>query len=110
MSKYTYKNIEREISGFGGGYEKSCRNMVIAGMEWLDAHPEAKPTFKQYANVYGITAEENNDMEAMQAAMLRVCDDCTGAMMQACTNHVLKAREVGWEEYTRLMNEADANS
>ena len=37
---YSFTPDMREISGFGGGYEQTCRNMLIAAVEWLDAHPD----------------------------------------------------------------------
>ena len=41
MSKYVYTDNMSEISGFGGGYEAACRAMVVAGLEHLDANPQA---------------------------------------------------------------------
>jgi hypothetical protein len=101
---YNYTEKCREISGFGGGYEDACRKMVIAGMEWLDAHKEANPTFEQFKNIYGLTTGENEDMKKMQDAMNAVVDDgCSGAMMQASTNHVLYAYKNGWDKYISEM-------
>jgi hypothetical protein len=101
---YKYTETCREISGFGGGYEDACRNMVIAGMEWLDSHKDANPTFDQFQNIYGLTTNENADMESMQSAMNKVIDDgASGAMMQASTSHVLYALKNGWEKYIEEM-------
>ena len=106
MSKYQYTENCGEISGFGGGYENACRKMVIAGMEWLDKHKEANPTFDQFVNVFGMTDNENDDMKAMQKHMNKAIDnEASGAMMQACTNHILHAKEVGWETYISEMEE-----
>jgi len=91
------------ISGFGGGYEKCCQDMVLAGLAWLDENPDAKPEFTQFQNIYGLTADENEDMKKLQKAMLTVDSGATGAMMQASTNHVLAARELGWEEYLKQL-------
>jgi len=108
MSKYQYTDKCREISGFGGGYEEACRKMVITGMEWLDENKEANPTFQQFENVYGLTANENDDMLAMQNAMNAAIDnDASGAMMQASTNHVLFAHKNGWEKYISEMEKTD---
>ena len=107
MSKYVYPEGCREISGFGGGYEDMCRSMVILGMEWLEANPEAKPEFKQFKNVYGVTTDENEDMENLQKAMMAKDDGVTGAMMQASTNHVLFAHKNGWETYIEKMLEKE---
>ena len=103
MSKYVFTEEMNEISGFGGGYETGCRDMVVAGLEWLDNNPKANPTFDQYKNIYGLTTNENKDMEKMQDVMLKVCDGCSGAMMQATTNHVLHIKKVGWDKYIKEM-------
>ena len=102
--KYEYTEKCREISGFGGEYEEGCRNMVIAGMEWLDANPDAKPEFTQLEGVFGMTFQENEDMKNMQNHMNdEVGGGVTGAMMQASTNHVLAAKKLGWENYIKEM-------
>ena len=50
-----------EISGFGGGYEEACRKMVLAGLDWFDANPDADPQFHGYEGIYGIITEDNDD-------------------------------------------------
>lgn len=105
---YQYTKECDEISGFGGDYENACRTMVITGMQWLDEHPGSNPTFDEFENVYGMTTNENDDMKTMQEAMNKsIGDEATGAMMQACTNHVLAARKLGWNEYIKKMEEED---
>jgi hypothetical protein len=104
MPKYKYAEGAREISGFGGGYEEACRNMVIRGMEWFDENPSASPKFKQYQNVFGIINEENPEAKSLTDTMLEVVGcDCTGAMMQASVNHVMYAAKNGWEKYMEEM-------
>lgn len=105
MEKYQFTEDMREISGFGGGYEQACRDMVVAGMNWYDANPKALVDFSQYENVYGITFDESDDCKALQKAMLEVNDGCSGAQMQASLNHVVNAKKMGWEEYQKKMRE-----
>lgn len=105
MNKYEYTADMREISGFGGGYEDACRNMVIAGLNWCDEHWDANVTYKEYENIYGITFDESEDCKKMQEAMLAVNDGCSGAQMQASMSHVMAARKLGWEEYCKQMRE-----
>lgn len=97
-----------EISGFGGGYEDACRRMALAGMDWLDANPAADPKFKGFRNVYGLVVEDNDDAKALSAAITSVCDDCTGAMHQACVSHALAYKRLGWDEYCRQLREREA--
>jgi len=94
----------REISGFGGSYEQTCRNMVIAGMEWWDNNPSASVEWKEYKNIYGMTFNESDDCKSLQDAMSEASgNDCTGAMMQATLSHVLYAHKNGWIDYQSKM-------
>jgi hypothetical protein len=106
--KYSYTKFCNEISGFGGGYENACRQMVIAGMEWLDDHPEADPKYSEFKNVFGLTTNENDDCKNLQKAMNEAIDnEASGAMMQACLSHILYARDKGWENYIKKMELPD---
>lgn len=109
MSKYEYTKEMDEISGFGGGYEATCRAMVIAGIEWADKKKGADPKWKESPQLIGITIDENDDAKELQKVMLEASgDDCTGAMMQACMNHVLYILKNGWDEYVKTMSERAA--
>lgn len=103
MSKYKYTSDMREISGFGNGYEQACRKMVIAGLEWLDKNKSSDPQATENPQIFGMTFDENKDMQALQDAMLEAVNDCSGAMMHACTNHVMYIKKNGWERYVSEM-------
>lgn len=104
MSQYQFTKEMDEISGFGGGYEKACRDMVIAGVEWIDKHKKSNPKFSSFKNVYGIINEENDEAKELTKVMLKASgDDCTGAMMQATVGHVLFIAKNGWDEYVKKM-------
>ncbi|OEU76115.1 MAG: hypothetical protein BA874_06660 [Desulfuromonadales bacterium C00003068] len=103
MSEYEYEEGMSEISGFGGSYEKSCRKMVKAGLEWFDENPEADPIFAGYEGIYGIISTENEDAKNLSKAVTASVDDCTGAMHQATIGHILHVHEVGWETYLEEM-------
>ena len=100
-----YTEDMREISGFGGGYETTCRAMVLAGLDWFDAHSEATPKFHGYKGIYGIIGEDNEDAKSLSNAIVTAAKDCTGAMHQAAVSHVLAARDMGWEKYVEKMRE-----
>lgn len=107
MSDYKYTDDMQEISGFGGGYEATCRSMVVAAMKWFDENPEAEPEWGEYKHIYGVTADENKDAKAMQAVMLEAANgDCTGAMMQASMGHARFAQKNGWAKYCQELREA----
>ena len=48
---YEFTPAMKEITGFGGEYERAVRLMIVAGLEWLDAHPKARPQFKEYPGI-----------------------------------------------------------
>lgn len=103
--KYVFTDDMAEISGFGGSYEKACRDMIVAGLEWFDEHPTAEPKFHGFKDVYGIMAEDNEDAKALSEAVTAVSDDVTGAMHQASIQHIMYIRKNGWEKYSRIKRE-----
>lgn len=111
-----------EISGFGGGYEAVCRAMVLAGIQWIDEHPDANLAYKGFKNVYGVViGEDSPDVKAFEDAMMdapvyfdgkliqaHARDDCTGAMHHAAVSHCLAYKKLGWDEYCRQLKEREA--
>ena len=105
VTKYQFTEDMDEISGFGGGYEQTCRNMLATGCEWFDAHPDANPRFKGFKEVYGLCVEDNDDAKALSQAIFDGSgDDCTGAMHQAVVSACLYIRKQGWEKYQKAMS------
>lgn len=94
-----------EISGFGGGYERGCRQMISQGCAWWAEHPDAKPEFHGYKNVTGIAVEDNDDAKALSAAICAGVDP-SGAMHQAAVGHVFHWHKVGsWVAYQASMRD-----
>lgn len=83
-----------EISGMSEDYEKGCRRMVKAGMDWFDRNPEAKPLFSHNPQLHGVIYTDNEAARELQAVMVQSCLGCTGAMFQASLGHVLHAHKV----------------
>lgn len=105
---YEFTKAMGEISGFGGGYEATCQNMLKAGMEWLDAHPNADPKFYGFKNIYGLIDEDNEDAKALSKAVVDGSGgDCTGAMHQAVIYHCLVIRKHGWDYYVAEMSKRE---
>jgi hypothetical protein len=95
-----------KIFGFGDGYEETCRKMLLAGLEWLDAHPHADPKFRRSPNIYGIIKADNEDAKALSAAIEAGSGgDCTGAMHQAVVSHCLFVKLHSWKAYVAKMSE-----
>lgn len=102
---YEFTEKMGEISGFGGGYEVTCRAMLKAGLKWCDENPEADPQFHGYKNIYGIVQEDNEDGKALSNVVVEESgDDCTGAMHQAVISSILFIRKNGWDKYVEQMS------
>lgn len=100
MSVKAWTDDMGEISGFSGGYEATCRAMVLAGIAWLDAHPEAHPKFSGFDGVFGFVDESNADAKALTAAILAPANGkATGAMHHAAVHHCLAYKRLGWDAY-----------
>lgn len=103
-----------EISGFGGGYEQACRDMAKAGALWLREHPGELTKWRQKAEGYkrdtgarfvpeSVYGESHKSYEA---AILKACSDCTGAMFGAASAHARAIFELGWDAYVeKVMSE-----
>jgi len=102
-AKYPWTDNMGEISGFGGGYESACRDMVYAGLAWLDAHPGADLKASTYRNVYGILNPESDDAKALEKAVTSACPDCSGAMHQATMSACMFIARNGWPKYVEAM-------
>lgn len=96
-----------EISGFGGAYEEACRNMVYAGIVWLEKHPGADLKAHSYRNVYGILTADSDDAKALEKAVVSVCPDCSGAMHHATMAACLYIAANGWEKYREAKLESE---
>ena len=120
MSKYVFTDDMGQISGFrgimegGDRYEQACRDMIVAGLEWLDDHPDADPIFyepkSEHIRIYGAVVGHNIPAQEMMRIMSLAADEnggATGAMMEACIQVCLWCRENSWEEYCKIMREGD---
>ena len=92
--KHPWTDAMGEISGFGGGYENACRDMVYAGLVWVEAHPGAD-----------LSTYKTPDAKALDAHILAACPDCTGAMHGAAMNAIVFISNQGWDVYAARMTE-----
>lgn len=89
-----------EISGFGGGYEKTCQNMLEAGVKWLNEHTAADLKMTEYQNIYGILNADSDDAKALEKVVVAAANnDCTGAMHQAVMSRLNYIAKNGWASY-----------
>ena len=98
MNNYEFTLGMKQISGFGGGYEQTCRDMLKAGLKWLDGHPKAEPEFSDYG------ATKNEDAKDLRGSILDGLEDCTLAMYEHVLMHVLFIRKNGWQKYVNEMS------
>ena len=97
--EYRHTEDMGEISGFGGGYEDGCQDMLEAGCGWLDGHKGADLRASTYKNVYGILNPENDETKALEDAVVSAAPDCTAAMQQAVMSRLFYIAAMGWKSY-----------
>jgi hypothetical protein len=105
--KYPWGPGMGEISGFGGDYENACRDMIYAGLVWLDLHPGADLKASAYQNVFGILTAESDDAKALEKRVLAACPDCSGAMHQVTMSALMYIAKHGWSAYVERMTERE---
>lgn len=99
------KVMKEEISGMGGDYEDCCRNMLIAGLKWLEQNPKANPKFHGFKNVYGIIYEDNEDAKALSKVVIESGgNDCSCAIYHAVIETILWIKKNGLDKYLEEMN------
>ena len=109
LDGFEWTDDMREISGFHGGYERTCRAMVSAGCKWWSEHPDANPQFHGFKGIYGIITEDNHDAKTLSKVVTDAASgDCTGAMHQASISHIFAWRQMGsWVAYQKKMRELE---
>jgi hypothetical protein len=95
--KYPWTDAMGEISGFGGGYEQACRDMVYAGLAWCKGNPNAD-----------LSTYTTDDAKSLDKALLYAEPGCSGAMHGAAMNAVAFIAKQGWPEYVRRMTKRSA--
>lgn len=89
-----------EISGFGGGYEKACQDMLEAGATWLlDRSAKAHLDMKASPQIFGILIPESDDAKALSKVITGAVEDCTGAMHHAVMLRLGYIAANGWDKY-----------
>jgi hypothetical protein len=72
------------LSGFGGGYENVCQQMLWNGIKAVEERPEwAELAFKQMRglkNVFGLVENNGPEAEELDKKLMEGVDDATGAM------------------------------
>ena len=106
-----------EISGIGAdnpGYEADCRRMIMAGVEWLEAHPNAEiaitrsrpgTVVAEWERVYsGDTPHGHELLQALHRACCADQGDSRGptALQMGAAIELLRFIEAyGWDTFVR---------
>lgn len=105
MKDYIWEEWMSEISGFGGGYEHTCRDMLFAGIKWLEEHPDDDPQIASSPQIFGVIDTQNEDAKDLVDTIVAASGgDCTGAMVHAVMRHLWYIRNRGWEAYKGEMD------
>jgi hypothetical protein len=124
MNKYQYTDNCAGIYSTQEDREQMCRKMTIAGMEWLDEHPDANIRI----NALGETNESifrhpTDDVEKLKDAISDIKrksytheeEDARAAKIRkADTNHMatyaasfaIHAKRIGWNAYIQEIEQA----
>lgn len=102
-----------EISGFGGGYEKVCQDMLEAGVK----HIEEKRlcggdiSLSGLVNVFGLCFPENEPTKELSNVVVDAAGgDCTGAMHHAVMSRLAYIAKNGWDKYCEEVRDHVATS
>jgi hypothetical protein len=103
MTTYRHTEDMGEISGFGGGYEEVCQQMLENGCKWLEENKNPELTAAVPGNenikVFGILIPESDDAKALEDAVMEGVGDATGAMHHAVMNRLFWIAKNGWDAY-----------
>lgn len=99
--EYRHSEDMGQISGFGGGYEKTCQDMLDAGVKWLNEHPKHDDlNMRGLKNVFGLLEANSPDAKELERAILAAGgSDITGAMHHAVMSRLLFIAKNGWDKY-----------
>ena len=106
----TYRHTDDmgEISGFGGGYEQCCQDMLEAGVKWIMDRKPGADDVQVLVNpqVYGIIKEGNPLTEELSKAVIDASKgEATGAMHHAVMARLAFIAKNGWDAYCAKLRE-----
>lgn len=99
-----------EISGFGGGYEDCCQDMLEAGVKWLAGHKDAVLEGHSFKNIYGVFSPDSDDAKAMDQVVIDAAKgEATGAMHHAVMSRLFWISKNGWDAYCAELRKPEAS-
>lgn len=109
MMEYKHTKDMGEISGFGGGYEALCQQMLHNGVTFLAERSRTDVRVLESPNLYGIVKLEGDDAEALESAVMQDIEDATGAMHHAVMSRLAYINKNGWDDYCGTLREHSGN-
>jgi len=113
MTEYRHTADMGEISGFGGGYEAVCQDMLHAGVSWIIEKKIGSDDLKAHGfkGVYGIIEPDNDTTRELEKVLVEAAHgDCTGAMMHAVMMRCIFVSHHSWDEYCAQMRAFEEES
>lgn len=106
-SKYVFPEDMPEV--VGNGHEEVFRRMVIAGLEWFDANPNADPRFE--SDVFGCRNEDARTLEGVVLKAYGHTAEAPKLILPAmlALRHILWVQANGWEAYVTSMRRVKAH-
>ena len=107
-SKYQFPddiNIYSSTNEHGEGFRSSSHLSVSRGMEFMEGKDLKDFSMKEYENIKGVTEDNKNVRKLKDHIEKCVTKELgkewghSGMSMILVTQHVLKAKEVGWDNY-----------
>lgn len=95
-----------EISGFGGGYEQICQDMLEAGVKFIHERKLSGGDIQLsgYVNVFGLCFPENKPTKELEDVIVAASNnECTGAMHHAVMERLAWIAKHDWDEYCRVL-------
>ena len=96
---YKHTKDMGEISGFGGGYEATCQQMLHNGVSFLAERSGVDLRVLESPQFYGIVKLEGDDAGALEKAVMDGIEGATGAMHHAVMSRLAYINKNGWNAY-----------
>ena len=98
-----------EISGFGGGYEECCQDMLEAGVMWLLENPKHDDlNVKGIEGVFGLLIPDSDDAKRLDEVITAAAKgEGTGAMSHAVMMRLLFIARNGWDQYCKEVRKSE---
>jgi hypothetical protein len=110
-----------EISGFGGGYEDNCQQMLHNGVKFLVELAKTKSTDDidftlgqtskdSPIQLFGVCDIKGEDGKALEKAVMEDIGDATGAMHHTVMQRLLFIAGSGWDAYCEELKKSEAKN